>query len=138
MLRSILGYLWASPNTAIGLVLTGLNLLTRGEASVVDGVVESHGGAVAWALRNHPLMKQGVAAMTIGHVVVGLDEDRLNLTRIHERVHVEQYARWGPFFLPAYLGSSVWCLCTKKDPYRDNVFEIEAFAKEAERKALLT
>ena len=112
--------------------------MTRGRAKFVDGVLEAHGGLVTWALRNHPFLRGGVAAMTLGHVVVGLDEDRLNRTRIHERVHVEQYERWGPFFLPAYALSSCWCMITGREAYRDNIFEKEAFAKEAERKARLT
>ena len=137
MLRRTLQYIWASPNTAIGLILTGLALLSRGRARVVDGVVESHGGLITWMLRHHPTMKGGVAAMTLGHVVIGLDEHRLARTRFHERVHVAQYERWGPFFLPAYGLSSAACFFQRKNPYRDNMFEKEAFAREAEHRARL-
>lgn len=137
MARTILGYVWASPNTALGLAVTALALLSRGRARVVDGVIEAHGGIVSWALRRHPTMKGGVAAMTIGHVVIGLDEDRLARTRFHERVHVAQYERWGPFFLPAYGLSSAVCFFRRENPYRDNMFEKEAFALEAEHRARL-
>ena len=138
LLLRLLQYVWALPNTLIGLLLVVLALLTRGGAQVIDGVVEGYGGLVGWALRRHPLIRGGVAAMTLGHVVVGIDRDRLARTRIHERVHVAQYGRWGPFFLPAYGASSLLCVVRKKDPYMDNVFEMEAYAVERERKARLT
>jgi hypothetical protein len=40
---------------------------------------------------------------------------------------VRQYERWGAFFFPAYLGSSLWQLVRGRDPYRHNRFEREAF-----------
>lgn len=138
MLRSFLAYVWALPNTLIGLALVGIALLTRGGVQVVDGVVEGYGGLIGWGLRRHPLIRGGVAAMTLGHVVVGIDRERLARTRIHERVHVAQYGRWGPLFLPAYGASSLLCLLRKQDPYMDNVFEVEAYALERERRARLT
>jgi hypothetical protein len=49
--------------------------------------------------------------------------------RAHERVHVRQCERWGIFFLPAYLGGSLWAAMRGGDPYRDNPFEREAFEK---------
>ncbi|MEL6716562.1 MAG: hypothetical protein AAFP86_22480 [Planctomycetota bacterium] len=133
MLRQALAYLWASPNTLLGLGLCDAALLTRGRGEVVDGVLEVHGGLVSFALRRLPVGAGGAAAMTIGHVVVGLDRERLARTRFHERVHVAQYERWGPLFLPAYALSSLWCLCTGRRPYRDNAFEREAYAAEAAR-----
>ncbi len=68
--------------------------------------------------------------MTLGHVVLARDELLHDLTRSHERVHVRQCERWGPFFLPAYLLSSLWLAITRKNPYRDNPFEREAYAGE--------
>ena len=38
----------------------------------------------------------------------------------------------GPFFLPACVASSAWCLCRRVDPYRQSVFEREAYRTEAE------
>lgn len=131
-------YVWASPNTLLGLLLVLVMLLTRGRARAVDGVLEAHGGLVAWFLRRLPIGPGGAAAMTLGHVVVGLDEDRLARTRPHERVHVAQYGRWGPFFLPAYALSSFLCLCRGTPPYRGNRFEREAYAADAARRARIT
>jgi len=40
---------------------------------------------------------------------------------------VQQYERWGPLFVPAYLGSSLLQWLRGQDPYRSNWFEREAF-----------
>jgi hypothetical protein len=44
--------------------------------------------------------------MTFGHVVVGASAKALDDTRTHERVHIRQYERWGPLFVPAYVAST--------------------------------
>ena len=53
-------------------------------------------------------LAQGPHALTLGHVVLGVSQAALDDTRAHERVHVAQYERWGPLFLPAYLAASGW------------------------------
>ncbi len=73
------------------------------------------------------------AAITFGHVVLGLDRAILDRVREHEQVHVRQYERWGPLFVPAYLLSSLVQLMHGRDPYRDNVFEREAYGKGSQR-----
>jgi hypothetical protein len=65
--------------------------------------------------------------MTLGHVILGLDEPSLDSARDHEHVHVRQFERWGPFMLPAYFMASGIALCRGGDPYRDNYFEREAY-----------
>jgi hypothetical protein len=121
----MLRYLWALPNTAIGLVLTAFVLLTRGRAQVVDGVLEVHGGIATDALVRLPIAG-GAAAITFGHVVIARDRVMLRITRSHERVHVRQYERWGPFFLPAYLLASCWAFMLGEGGYEGNWFEREA------------
>ncbi len=101
------GKLWASPNTAIGLVLGvfGVPAGTR----VVRGENALH-------FVGHPLLLFfTVRAITFGHCVlfrpgVGPDTvvgryDGSGTQRIgdHEYAHTLQYERWGPFFLPVYL-----------------------------------
>ncbi len=113
---------WAAPNTALGLALVALARATGGEASVVGGVVEASGGVVGRVLG-----RGGIAAMTLGHVVVARDAPSLVRTRAHERVHVRQYARWGPFFLPAYAAASLWAALRGRRAYRDNAFEVAAY-----------
>jgi hypothetical protein len=125
--RRILAYAWASPTTLIGLGAVGLTLLTRGTVRLHTGVLEAHGGFAAWALRKLVPLPGGATAMTLGHVVIALDEASHDLTRAHERVHVRQCERWGPFFIPAYLLASIWCWWRGRNPYRENPFEVEAY-----------
>lgn len=121
-------YLWASPATMLGLSVAPLVWWQRGSIAIVQGVIEIHGGVVTRLLQRGLLPWSGpAAAVTLGHVVWGCDEASLNRTRAHERVHVRQYERWGPLFLPLYLGWSVWLAWRGFDPYLDNPFEMEAY-----------
>ena len=130
-LRRPVKYLWALPTTAVGLLFVVPTLLTRGRAQWIDGVLELHGGATAWFLRRgtNLWLPGGAAAMTLGHVVLGLDAPTHARTRAHERVHVQQCERWGALFLPAYLLCSGVLWCRRRDAYRANPFEQEAYAK---------
>jgi hypothetical protein len=120
-------YVWASPGTLVGLSLVPIALLQGGRARVVSGVLEVCGGVVTKLLSiGLPWVGPG-AAITFGHVVWGVDQPNLDRTRAHERVHVRQYERWGPLFIPAYLLMSLIVFLRRKDPYRDNPFEREAF-----------
>lgn len=117
-----LARLWAAPYTLGGLLL---GILLRGEMKIVDGVIEIHGPRVAAFLMRLP---PRAAAVTLGHTVLAQTPVLLELTRAHERVHVRQFERWGPFMGPAYLLASLYVACRGRDYYRDNPFEIEAFA----------
>lgn len=123
-------YLWAGPASLLGLVCCGLALATGGGCRVVGGVLEVYGGAVRWILRYLTVLPGGAAALTLGHVVLGLDPAALAFTRVHERVHVRQYERWGPLFIPLYLLASLALLLRGRDPYRQNPFEREAFRRQ--------
>ena len=121
-------YLWVFPGSLVGLMLTPLALVSGGRARVVEGVLEVHGGWVTRLLSKPFWVCGPIAAITLGHVVLGCDEWTLERTRRHERVHVRQYERWGPFFIPAYLLASLWLMLRGYDAYRDNPFEVEAYA----------
>ena len=127
-MRRVLVYLWALPTTCVGLLFLTPTLFGRVHARVVDQVVELHGGAVSFFLRHVTLLPGGASAMTLGHVVLGVDQLSLDVTRAHERVHVRQAERWGPAFIPAYLIASLLAWRQGRDPYRDNPFEREAYA----------
>lgn len=121
-----LRYLWASPATLVGLVVALPCLAAGARGRVVDGVLEISGGGLVRRLQGAPGLLR-FAAITLGHVIVGLDAACLANCRAHEHVHVRQYERWGVLFFPLYLGSSAWQWMRRRDPYRDNVFEREAF-----------
>lgn len=116
----------------LGLPFAALGFLPGGGVHRVDGVIEAHGPAIAWLLRHCTPLANGACALTLGHVVLGQDEESLVSSRIHERVHVEQYERWGIAFLPAYGLASLFALLTGGHAYRDNRFERVAYRRETE------
>jgi hypothetical protein len=122
--RSWWGYLWAGPNSLLGLA----GALTTGRRPVRwRGVllVEDAGGALARFLR-----WRGFTAITLGHVIVAnarLGDEVL----AHELAHVAQHERWGPLYYPAYLAASVL-------GYQRNPFERAATRLAAAALASLT
>lgn len=121
-----LGYLWASPNSVLGLLIVTFTMLSRGSVRCERGAIEVHSGFAEWFLRT---FCGGACAMTLGHVILGLDRRALDISRDHEHVHIEQYMRWGPLFLPIYGASSYLCWRKGKNPYLENIFEIEAYGR---------
>jgi hypothetical protein len=71
-----------------------------------------------------------VAAITLGHVVVGVSLAALDATRAHERAHVRQFERWGVLLLLLYPLAGLLAALRGGSPYFDNVFEREARAAE--------
>ena len=121
---------WAAPCTALGLV-AGLGMLaTGGRARIVRRTFEFSGGLLASGMARLP-QRCRFTAITFGHVILGVNSRALDSLRDHEQVHVAQYERWGPFFIPAYLLSSAWQLCCGRCAYRDNYFEKQAYAIDA-------
>lgn len=129
-MRRLLVVVWAFPTTFLGLIFLALGLLSGGRAKNVGGVLEAHGGLIATLLDRSPLAKARIAAVTLGHVVLAPNQSVLDQCRVHERTHVRQCERWGPFFLPAYVAESIWVALRGRDPYRDNRFEREALSVE--------
>lgn len=124
-IRRVAAYAWAGPNTLLGFA-AGLVMLMFGAAvRRVQGTIEFSGGAIGRLLvtRARPFPFQ---AVTLGHVILGTSAAALAGAREHEQVHVRQYERWGPFFLPAYFASSAWQLVTGRHVYHDNYFERQA------------
>lgn len=121
-LFKLLLVVWTFPNTLIGLTVGTVGLLTGGKAQIEEGCIEFYGGVVEkW------LERLNVFGMTLGHTILGQTKNGLRIVRKHEQVHVRQYERWGPLFLPAYLGCSAWLWLKGKDYYRQNPFELEAY-----------
>lgn len=117
-----LGYAWAAPNTAIGLLI---GLVLAGRFRLVEGVIEIEGRWINKVLRN---LWRPASAITLGHCVLGASPFALAKTRDHERVHVRQYEKWGPAFIPTYLAFSIWLYLAGRDEYLENPFERQAFA----------
>lgn len=126
-MKVIAAILWASPWTVVGLSFGLLALVTGGSVRRRSRTVEFHGGLAAWLLARLP---GSPSAMTLGHAILGRTALALDMARSHELVHVRQYERWGPFFVPAYLLSSLAVWLAGKDAYYDNPFEREAFEKQ--------
>ena len=121
-----LRYLWAAPCSLVGLVL-GVGLLVGGgSVRRVDGVLEF------CVRRVGPTPVFPIAAITFGHVVLGLTAPLLERLRPHERVHVAQYERWGVLFFLAYPASSLWQWLRGRSPYWHNHFEVQARRRSGE------
>lgn len=133
MLR-LMAYGWALPNTVMGILLGLAMLALGGRVRLVMGVAEFHGGWAVRSLAARPALA-GFCAMTLGHVILGTCPSDLAAWRAHEHVHVRQYERWGIFFLPAYVLSSIWQVMRGRHGYRDNVFERQAYAVDVRRPA---
>ena len=127
-------YAWPSPYTVLGLLLGALSLLFGGRWRRHLGALEFFGGYLGAALARLP-QPLGFSAMTLGHVILAVDRSALAQLRHHEHVHVRQYERWGPFFVPAYLLSSLLQLLRGRNPYRENHFERQAYALAPRRRA---
>lgn len=97
-----------------------------GRIGIYRGTLVCWGPIVAGLLKHAPIMG-GAAAITFGHTILARTREEVVRTHDHEMVHVRQYERWGVFFVPAYLGCSVWLWIRGRDPYLDNPFEIEAY-----------
>ena len=104
-----------------------------GRLQMVDGVIEAHGPFIARVLRRCIPLPGGAAAITFGHIVLGCDGSALEVTRRHERVHVQQCELWGPAFIPAYLLASAWSFMFGGGAYEDNWFERQARARAGGR-----
>lgn len=128
-LLKLIAYVWALPNTILGILLGLPMIIVGGKANIVDGVIEFHGGWAGrfFATRPRPFC---FGAITIGHTILGTCQNTLGVLRRHEHVHVRQYEQWGLFFLPAYGLSSLWEICHGRDGYRQNYFERQAYAVE--------
>ncbi len=137
MLR-LLRHLWPLPATVLGLLFALLARATGGTWQRVDGVLETAGGWPAHILRRDLPFSGAVAAITVGHVVLGVSANALMATRTHERAHVRQFERWGVLMLALYPCASILAWAKGGHPYRDNLFEREARAAEhsAARRAI--
>lgn len=118
-LLRVLAYVWASPNTLLGLLL---GLLAFQRPRLTQGILlfDSHVRGSTWVLR---MFRR--AAVTYGHVVLGNRRVEGPLL-VHELHHVRQYERLGVLYIPLYL--VIWLFTG----YRKHPFEEAARLAEAE------
>lgn len=116
-------YLWVAPTSLFGLAAALLTLLSGGRMARRRGLLEVWGGFATVCLRSKLV---GARAMTLGHVVLAVDQAALEQTGTHELAHVRQAERWGPLFLPAYAAASGWAWLSGRHYYLDNWFERDA------------
>jgi hypothetical protein len=110
---------WAAPWTLVGLLLSVFFRSRR----VVDGVLLCE--RADWPKR----LGWSYRAITFGHVVLCVDDADDDLVA-HEMVHVGQYERWGPFFIPAYIVAAAGAKARGGRAYADNRFEVAARSTE--------
>ena len=118
-------YAWVSLNSVWGLFFVMI-CPHQTTVQIVNGVVEIYGPATDRFLRRVIPLPEGAAALTIGHVVIARDALCMERTRAHEHIHVRQFERWGPFFIPLYACATLIALVQGKNAYHGNCFEIEA------------
>ncbi|MGE4137421.1 MAG: hypothetical protein AB7E98_17055 [Pirellulales bacterium] len=125
-MTALLKRIWASPWTLLGLMVGGLALASGGSVRRQRGTLAFTGGAATAFLRFAPFVR-GASAMALGHVILARTAAELDDAYDHELVHVRQYERWGPLFIPAYFAAALWQLLRGRHPYWDNPFEREAY-----------
>src|SRR4051794_35327017 len=98
--------LWALPCSVVGLSLAAFLLVAGGKAKWSNGALEvtyrrsnAHCGRLARALP--------FRGIVFGHVILAVTQEELAVIGPHERIHVEQYERWGTLFFLAYGASSL-------------------------------
>jgi hypothetical protein len=106
----VLAYVWASPNTLLGLVF---GAFTFQRPRLEEGILVFDGSPRGF-LRILKLFRR--SAITYGHVVLSNVPVRDRL-RVHELHHVRQYERLGPLYLPLYV--LIWVFMG----YRGHPFE---------------
>ena len=129
---SMARYVWAFPATLVGVMFSVIALGAGATVHFVGGTMEVSGGSVSRLIGLMPVPLR-FTAITLGHVIVGIDHDALRRARFHEQVHVQQYERWGVLFFALYILSSVVQVVRGRHPYFDNCFEREAHERDSAR-----
>jgi hypothetical protein len=116
-LLRFLAYVWAAPNTVLGLALGALSFQRPRTAAGVL-VFDARDRGFVWVLA-----RRGWRAITFGHIVLS-SKPVEGVTLFHELAHVRQYERLGPLFLPCYVALHLFT------GYRQNPFETQATRAE--------
>ena len=118
--------LWVAPCSAVGLVASLFVLLTGGSVRKVGHALEC--AVYPNECTPHSMLRRlPFAAITLGHVIVGVSHAELARLREHELVHVRQYEKLGVLFFVAYPLASLVAWLSGRCPYRGNRYEVQAF-----------
>lgn len=105
----------AAPYSCIGLAVGIAGMLSGGRGRYRQGALE--------VVAAQPLVVTSASASTHSHHLGPRDHrpDSPDAGRLHdhERVHVRQFERWGPFMGPACL-CRAWLWCRGRNTYTDN------------------
>jgi len=112
-----LAYVWALPNTVLGIVF-GVLAFQRPRFAWGIVIFDGPSRGSTWAIGAFDR-----SAVTLGHVVLSNRPLRGRLL-VHELHHVRQYERLGPLYLPAYL--AIYAVTG----YRRHPFELAAWRAE--------
>lgn len=125
--RGIVRLVWALPCSAVGVVLACIPLLAGGRAKWSSGALEvtyrESEASCGKLARKLPFR-----GIVFGHVILAVTRSELLNIGPHERVHVQQYERWGLLFFFAYAASGIWQIHRGRSAYWDNHFEVQARA----------
>lgn len=109
---NVLGKVWNSPNTAIGIAL---GLLGHGAAVAMGDKPQIDFGNNAIQFTNNPV--GGVSAITLGNAIIYSKEDGPDVldakgvaTGDHERQHTFQGEMLGPLYLPSNVAGGLTAL----------------------------
>ena len=129
--RGIASLLWASPCSTVGVLLASIPLLAGGQVKWSAGALEVT-YRESEASCGRLARKLPFRGIVFGHVILAVTRSEMLSIGPHERVHVQQYERWGPLFFFAYGVSSIWQVLRGRSAYWDNHFEVQARALSAQ------
>lgn len=98
-LFKILGKIWASPTTAVGVALGLLGLITGG--------ARPRRGNNALEFCGNRWIAPFTSAITIGHVICYAAREPSQHTQDHERQHTYQAEVLGPLYLPLHIAAQL-------------------------------
>lgn len=95
LVSSVIAKAWASPTTAVGLLLGGLGcVLCRATPRLGNNAIE---------FRGNRLIAPFTSAIVIGHVIHYASREPDQRIQDHERQHTYQADVLGPFYLPLHI-----------------------------------
>lgn len=93
----IIGKIWNSPNTLVGLIFGAMGKIALGKKCRI------HIGHNAIEFYGNPFLPSKAEGVTLGNVICYRDNEPLPEVPIHEQQHTIQGEVLGPFYLPLHV-----------------------------------